>query len=114
MPAATTDHFTAARPKPAILKAIAESRDSPTLKSQLRVLAGRGWRVSMEFRIGKLNRFITGWMAYFRLADTTCGYAVSPSAAPVNGRVAAKDTGGLLAPKSFRCPCPMPTGTASA
>ena len=24
----------------------------------------------MEFRIGKLNRFITGWMAYFRLADT--------------------------------------------
>jgi hypothetical protein len=23
----------------------------------------------MEFRIGKLNRFTTGWMAYFRLAD---------------------------------------------
>jgi RNA-directed DNA polymerase len=40
------------------------------LKSRLRVLTGRSWRVSMEFRIGKLNRFITGWMAYFRLADT--------------------------------------------
>ena len=40
------------------------------LKSQIRVLTGRSWRVSMEFRIGKLNRFITGWMAYFRLADS--------------------------------------------
>jgi RNA-directed DNA polymerase len=39
------------------------------LKSQLRVLTGRSWRVSMEFRIGKLNRFITGWMGYFWLAD---------------------------------------------
>ena len=45
---------------------------------------------------------------------TTCGYAVSPRAAPVNGLIAARDTGGLLAPGSFRCPCPMPTGTASA
>jgi len=40
------------------------------LKGQLRVLTGRSWRVSMEFRIGKLNRFTTGWMAYFRLADS--------------------------------------------
>jgi RNA-directed DNA polymerase len=40
------------------------------LKSQLRVLTGRSWRVSMAFRIGKLNRFITGWMGYFRLADS--------------------------------------------
>jgi RNA-directed DNA polymerase len=24
----------------------------------------------MEYRIGRLNPFITGWMAYFRLADT--------------------------------------------
>ena len=40
------------------------------LKSQLRVLTGRSWRVSMEFRIGRLNRFTTGWMAYFRLADS--------------------------------------------
>jgi Group II intron, maturase-specific domain len=40
------------------------------LKSQLRVLTGRSWRAPMESRIGKLNRFITAWVAYFRLADT--------------------------------------------
>ena len=40
------------------------------LKDQLRVLTRRSWSVSMEYRIGRLNRFITGWMAYFRLADT--------------------------------------------
>ena len=39
------------------------------LKDQLRILTGRSWGVSMEYRIGRLNRFITGWMAYFRLAD---------------------------------------------
>jgi RNA-directed DNA polymerase len=39
------------------------------LKSQLRILTRRSWGVSMEFRIGKLNRFTTGWMGYFRLAD---------------------------------------------
>ena len=40
------------------------------LKNQLRTLTRRNWSVSMEYRIGRLNRFITGWMAYFRLADT--------------------------------------------
>jgi RNA-directed DNA polymerase len=39
------------------------------LKDRLRSLTGRSWRVSMDYRIGRLNRFITGWMAYFRLAD---------------------------------------------
>jgi hypothetical protein len=39
------------------------------LKDQLRILTRRSWRVSMEFRIGRLNRFTTGWMAYFWLAD---------------------------------------------
>ena len=39
------------------------------LKDQLRILTGRSWRVSMEYRIGRLNRFTTGWMAYFWLAD---------------------------------------------
>lgn len=38
------------------------------LKDQLRMLTRRSWRVSMEYRIGRLNRLITGWMAYFRLA----------------------------------------------
>jgi RNA-directed DNA polymerase len=39
------------------------------LKSRLRILTRRSWGVSMAYRIGKLNRFITGWMGYFRLAD---------------------------------------------
>jgi RNA-directed DNA polymerase len=40
------------------------------LKDQLRILTGRNWRVSMDYRIGRLNRFIIGWMAYFRLAES--------------------------------------------
>ena len=40
------------------------------LKEQLRALTRRNWSVSMEYRIGRINRFITGWMAYFQLADT--------------------------------------------
>ena len=39
------------------------------LKDQLRMLTRRRWSVSMEYRIGRLNRLITGWMAYFRLAQ---------------------------------------------
>jgi len=40
------------------------------LKARVRKLTGRSWRVSMELRIGALNRFTRGWMAYFRLAET--------------------------------------------
>ncbi|SIR94569.1 group II intron reverse transcriptase/maturase [Microbispora rosea] len=40
------------------------------LKDRIRVLTSRRWSVSMPCRIGKLNAFITGWMAYFHLADT--------------------------------------------
>jgi group II intron reverse transcriptase/maturase len=39
------------------------------LKDRLRELTSRRWSVSMPCRIGKLNKFITGWMAYFALAD---------------------------------------------
>jgi len=39
------------------------------LKDQLRMLTRRRWSVSMEYRIGRLNRLITGWTAYFRLAQ---------------------------------------------
>ena len=39
------------------------------LKDQLRMLTRRRWSVSMDYRIGRLNRLITGWMAYFRLAQ---------------------------------------------
>ena len=40
------------------------------LKDQLRILTRRSWGVSMDYRIGRLNRFTTGWMAYFRLAES--------------------------------------------
>jgi RNA-directed DNA polymerase len=40
------------------------------LKDRLRILTKRSWRVSMQYRIGRLNRFTTGWMAYFGLADS--------------------------------------------
>jgi group II intron reverse transcriptase/maturase len=39
------------------------------LKDQLRILTRRRWSVSMAYRIGRLNRLITGWTAYFRLAE---------------------------------------------
>jgi RNA-directed DNA polymerase len=40
------------------------------LKYELRILTRRSWGVSMDYRIGKINRFVIGWMAYFRLADS--------------------------------------------
>ena len=40
------------------------------LKDRLRTLTRRNWGVSMAYRIGAINRFTIGWMAYFRLADT--------------------------------------------
>lgn len=40
------------------------------LKDRLRILTKRSWRVSMQCRIDRINRFITGWMAYFHLADS--------------------------------------------
>ena len=45
------------------------------LKDQLRILTRRNWRVPMDYRIGRLNRFTTGWMAYFRLADSEPTFA---------------------------------------
>jgi RNA-directed DNA polymerase len=38
-------------------------------KDRIRELTSRRWSVSMPCRIDRLNRFIRGWMAYFRLAD---------------------------------------------
>ncbi|WP_277750825.1 group II intron reverse transcriptase/maturase [Nonomuraea polychroma] len=40
------------------------------LKDRIRELTSRRWSVSMPCRIGKLNAYVTGWMAYFHLADT--------------------------------------------
>jgi RNA-directed DNA polymerase len=39
------------------------------LKDRLRMLTRRRWSVPMGYRISRLNRLITGWMAYFRLAQ---------------------------------------------
>src|SRR5690625_7920833 len=49
-------------------------RDSPDAlkraKTRLRQLTSRKWSIWMSARIKRLNRYIRGWMAYFRLADT--------------------------------------------
>ncbi|WP_259793564.1 group II intron maturase-specific domain-containing protein [Brevibacterium luteolum] len=45
------------------------------LKARLRVLTSRRWSVSMAYRITVLNRFVRGWMGYFRLAETPRKFA---------------------------------------
>ena len=56
------------------------------------MLTRRRWSVSMDYRIGRLNRFITGWVACFRLAQRVSvlgkldGMAAPPPAAdPLEG-----------------------------
>ncbi|MCC9312525.1 group II intron reverse transcriptase/maturase [Kitasatospora sp. RB6PN24] len=39
------------------------------LKERLRELTSRRWSIAMDERIAKINRFTTGWMGYFQLAD---------------------------------------------
>lgn len=39
-------------------------------KDRLRRLTTRNWGVSMERRIGEINRFTVGWTVYFAFADT--------------------------------------------
>ena len=39
------------------------------LRTRLRELTSRRWSIAMPDRIGKINRFTTGWMGYFQLAD---------------------------------------------
>lgn len=40
------------------------------MKRRIRDLTSRRWSVSMDYRIGELNKYIRGWMGYFRLAMT--------------------------------------------
>jgi RNA-directed DNA polymerase len=40
------------------------------MHERIRTLTGRSWRIAMEERVARLNRFITGWCAYFALAET--------------------------------------------
>lgn len=40
------------------------------LKMRIKRMTSRRWSIAMDERIAMLNRYITGWMGYFRLADT--------------------------------------------
>jgi group II intron reverse transcriptase/maturase len=40
------------------------------MRARVRVLTGRSWRIAMPERVALLNRFVTGWCAYFTLAET--------------------------------------------
>lgn len=40
------------------------------MKERIRRLTSRRWSVSMDYRIEQLNRFVRGWMGYFRLSVT--------------------------------------------
>ncbi|WP_338672682.1 group II intron reverse transcriptase/maturase [Streptomyces sp. SCSIO 30461] len=39
-------------------------------KVRIKELSSRRWSIAMDERIAKINRFTTGWMGYFQLADT--------------------------------------------
>jgi RNA-directed DNA polymerase len=40
------------------------------LKDRIRELTSRRWSIAMDERIAQINRYVIGWMGYFRLADT--------------------------------------------
>jgi RNA-directed DNA polymerase len=40
------------------------------VKARIKQLTSRKWSISMGERIKLLNRFVRGWIGYFRLADT--------------------------------------------
>ncbi len=41
------------------------------VRNRIKELTRRKWSVSMTYRIGRLNRFIAGWCAYFGIADNS-------------------------------------------
>jgi RNA-directed DNA polymerase len=41
------------------------------MHARIRQLTARSWRIAMEDRVARLNRFIAGWSAYFALAETS-------------------------------------------
>jgi RNA-directed DNA polymerase len=44
-------------------------------KTRIRQLTSRKWSITMGERIIRLNRYVRGWMGYFRLADTPRRFA---------------------------------------
>jgi RNA-directed DNA polymerase len=51
------------------IRIIWSDRAFADFKHRLRGLTSRRWRVSMEYRIGQLNRYLRGWMNYFGLSQ---------------------------------------------
>jgi len=47
-----------------------DDKAKKAMKMRIRQLTSRTWGVSMQHRIDALNRFISGWCAYFALAQT--------------------------------------------
>jgi RNA-directed DNA polymerase len=45
------------------------------LKFRIRELTSRRWSIAMDERIAAINRYVAGWMGYFRLADTSRVFA---------------------------------------
>ena len=45
------------------------------MKQRIRELTSRKWSVSMDHRIQQLNRYVRGWMGYFRLSETPGKFA---------------------------------------
>jgi group II intron reverse transcriptase/maturase len=52
-----------------------ERRTRHRLRARLRHLTSRRWRVAMAVRLAALGRFLTGWTAYFALAETPSVFA---------------------------------------
>jgi RNA-directed DNA polymerase len=52
-----------------------DQRAKKALRDRIRKLTARSWSISMNERIGILNRFIKGWCAYFALATTPSVFA---------------------------------------
>jgi RNA-directed DNA polymerase len=51
------------------IRIIWSERAFADFKHRLRGLTSRRWRVSMEYRIGQLNRYLRGWMNYFGISQ---------------------------------------------
>ncbi len=45
------------------------------MNQRIKALTSRKWSVSMEYRIQQLNRYVRGWMGYFRLSQTPKKFA---------------------------------------
>ncbi len=63
------------------------------LKNQLRMLTRRSWRVSMEYRLGRHNRLITGsgWPTSGSLSASACSASWTDGCAAACGRSAGKE-----------------------